>query len=93
MSLHPDWVAQRQDRTPAARVRMTPGSALIKRAEHVIGAKHRKPKENAMSSILTNNSAMVALQTLKTVNNNLSKTQDMISTGKEIGKAKDNSTV
>ena len=46
-----------------------------------------------MSSILTNNSAMVALQTLKTVNNNLSKTQDMISTGKEIGKAKDNSTV
>jgi flagellin len=46
-----------------------------------------------MSSILTNNSAMVALQTLKTVNNNLSKTQDMISTGKEIGKAKDNSAI
>ncbi len=46
-----------------------------------------------MSSILTNNSAMVALQTLKSVNNNLSKTQDMISTGKEIGKAKDNSAI
>lgn len=46
-----------------------------------------------MSSILTNNSAMVALQTLKSVNQNLAKTQDMISTGKEIGKAKDNSAI
>lgn len=46
-----------------------------------------------MSSILTNNSAMVALQTLQSVNNNLAKTQDMISTGKEIATAKDNSTV
>ncbi|SEL26513.1 flagellin [Roseovarius nanhaiticus] len=46
-----------------------------------------------MSSILTNNSAMVALQTLKSVNSNLAKTQDMISTGKEIGKAKDNSAI
>lgn len=46
-----------------------------------------------MSSILTNNSAMVALQTLKSVNGNLAKTQDMISTGKEIGKAKDNSAI
>ena len=46
-----------------------------------------------MSSILTNNSAMVALQTLKTINGDLAKTQDMISTGKEIGKAKDNSAI
>ena len=46
-----------------------------------------------MSSILTNNSAMVALQTLQSVNSNLAKTQDMISTGKEVGKAKDNSAV
>lgn len=46
-----------------------------------------------MSSILTNNSAMVALQTLKSVNSNLAKTQDMISTGKEVGKAKDNSAI
>ncbi len=46
-----------------------------------------------MSSILTNNSAMVALQTLKSVNSNLAKTTDMISTGKEIGKAKDNSAI
>ena len=36
-----------------------------------------------MSSILTNNSAMVALQSLQSINNNLAKTQDMISTGKE----------
>lgn len=46
-----------------------------------------------MSSILTNNSAMVALQTLKGINASLSKTQDEISTGKTIGSAKDNSAV
>ena len=46
-----------------------------------------------MSSILTNNSAMVALQTLQSVNSNLAKTQDMISTGKEVGSAKDNSAI
>ncbi|HSF92243.1 MAG TPA: flagellin [Paracoccaceae bacterium] len=46
-----------------------------------------------MSSILTNNSAMVALQTLKSINSNLSKTQDEISTGKSVGSAKDNSAV
>lgn len=46
-----------------------------------------------MSSILTNNSAMVALQTLKSINNDLSDTQAMISTGLEVGSAKDNSAV
>ena len=46
-----------------------------------------------MSSILTNNSAMVALQTLQSINGNLAKTQDMISTGKEVAKAKDNSAI
>jgi len=46
-----------------------------------------------MSSILTNNSAMVALQTLKTINNDLSDTQAMISTGLEVGSAKDNSSI
>ncbi len=46
-----------------------------------------------MSSILTNNSAMVALQTLKSINGDLSKTQSMISTGKEISSAKDNSAL
>lgn len=46
-----------------------------------------------MSSILTNNSAMVALQTLKSINSNLAKTQSEISTGKSIGTAKDNSAI
>ncbi|MGB3246033.1 MAG: flagellin [Sulfitobacter sp.] len=46
-----------------------------------------------MSSILTNNSAMVALQTLKQINSNLSGTQSEISTGKSISSAKDNSAV
>jgi flagellin len=50
-------------------------------------------KEDAMSSILTNDSAMTALQTLKSVNSNLAKTQDMISTGKKVADAKDNSAV
>ena len=46
-----------------------------------------------MSSILTNNSAMVALQTLQSVNSNLAKTTDVISTGKEVSTAKDNAAV
>lgn len=46
-----------------------------------------------MSSILTNTSAMTALQTLKSINSDLSKTQNMISTGKEIAIAKDNSAI
>lgn len=46
-----------------------------------------------MSSILTNNGAMVALQTLKSINANLGKTQDMISTGKSVGTAKDNAAL
>lgn len=46
-----------------------------------------------MSSINTNSSAMVALQTLKSINSNLEKTQGEISTGKSVATAKDNSTV
>lgn len=46
-----------------------------------------------MSSILTNSSAMVALQTLKSVNSNLADTQSQISTGKQVATAKDNSAV
>ena len=46
-----------------------------------------------MSSILTNNGAMVALQTLKSVNKDLDDTQNSISTGKEVGSAKDNAAV
>lgn len=46
-----------------------------------------------MSSILTNTSAMVALQTLKGINSGLEKTQAMISTGKEVNSSKDNAAV
>ena len=46
-----------------------------------------------MSSILTNNGAIVALQTLKNVNANLNKAQSEIATGKSIGSAKDNAAV
>ncbi|WJY22710.1 flagellin [Fontisubflavum oceani] len=46
-----------------------------------------------MSSILTNNSAMVALQTLKAVNTNLQTVQGEISTGKSVASAKDNAAV
>ncbi len=46
-----------------------------------------------MSSILTNNGAMVALRTLGSVNDDLEMTQTAISTGKEIGTASDNSAV
>lgn len=46
-----------------------------------------------MSSILTNNSAMVALQTLKGINKDLAQTQSSIATGKDIASAKDNSAI
>lgn len=46
-----------------------------------------------MSSILTNTSAMVALQTMKSINANMNKTQAEISTGKTVGTAKDNAAV
>ena len=46
-----------------------------------------------MSSILTNNGAIVALQTLKNVNSNLNKAQSEIATGKSVSNAKDNAAV
>ncbi|WP_136683445.1 flagellin [Falsirhodobacter xinxiangensis] len=46
-----------------------------------------------MSSILTNSSAMVALQTMKGINSNLTQVQSEISTGKAIGSSKDNAAV
>lgn len=45
-----------------------------------------------MSSILTNNSAMNALSTLRSVNNSLSETQNRISTGMKVNSAKDNAS-
>jgi flagellin len=46
-----------------------------------------------MSSILTNNGAMVALQTLKSINSRLTDTQNEISTGKSVANARDNAAV
>ncbi|MVO16220.1 flagellin [Parasedimentitalea huanghaiensis] len=46
-----------------------------------------------MTSILTNNGAMVALQTLQSVNDNLTTAQNEISTGKRVGSASDNAAV
>lgn len=46
-----------------------------------------------MSSILTNNGAIVALQTLKAINTGLSKAQGEISTGKSIANAQQNSAI
>ena len=46
-----------------------------------------------MSSILTNNGATVALQTLKSVNSELSTVQQEIATGRKVSGAKDNSAV
>ncbi len=46
-----------------------------------------------MSSILTNNGAIVALQTLKSINSNLNKTQEQVSTGKAVNNAQDNAAI
>ncbi|MEM9228145.1 MAG: flagellin [Pseudomonadota bacterium] len=46
-----------------------------------------------MSSILTNNSAMVALQTLQSINKDLAMTQNEISTGKSISSARENAAI
>ncbi len=46
-----------------------------------------------MSSILTNNGAMVALQTMKGISRSMSMTQSEISTGKTVSTAKDNSAI
>ena len=46
-----------------------------------------------MSSILTNNGAMVALQTMKAINKSMGMVQAEISTGKAVGSARDNAAV
>tara|TARA_R110002072_G_scaffold210275_2_gene367886 strand:+ start:836 stop:2080 length:1245 start_codon:yes stop_codon:yes gene_type:complete len=46
-----------------------------------------------VSSILTNNSAMVALDTLRSINRDLSTVQNEISTGKKVSSAKDNASI
>jgi len=46
-----------------------------------------------MSSILTNQSAMVALQTLQSINKNLATNQSQISTGRKVDTARDNASI
>tara|TARA_R110000764_G_scaffold26748_9_gene63664 strand:+ start:37280 stop:38524 length:1245 start_codon:yes stop_codon:yes gene_type:complete len=46
-----------------------------------------------VSSILTNNSAMVALDTLRSINKDLATVQNEISTGKKVSSAKDNASI
>ncbi len=46
-----------------------------------------------MSSILTNQSAMVALQTLQSINKSLGSTMSEISTGRTVANAKDNASI
>jgi flagellin len=63
-------------------------------AANATGAKAPSEQQGRhMSSILTNNGAMVALQTLKSINNGLADTQKEISTGKRVANAMDNSAV
>jgi len=45
------------------------------------------------NSLLTNTSAMVALQNLRTVNKNLNMVQEQISTGKKVSTARDNAAI
>ncbi|MFG1417314.1 flagellin [Xanthobacter sp. V0B-10] len=45
-----------------------------------------------MTSMLTNNSAMVALQTLRSINNDLETTNNRVSTGKKINDASDSAS-
>jgi len=45
-----------------------------------------------MSSIMTNSSSLVALQTLKTINKDMGKVQNEVSTGLKVANARDNSS-
>ncbi len=46
-----------------------------------------------MSSIITNNSSIVALQTLKKLNTGMQSVQDQVSTGMKVGSAKDSASI
>jgi flagellin len=56
-------------------------------------ARRATTQEPEMASILTNTSAMVALQNLRSINQNLVDTQSQISTGKKIATAADNAAI
>ena len=86
MALHPNQgVARREDRPPHRQKTRRRNPLRAKRGQIA--------KDKDMSSILTNTSAMVALQTMKQINTNLNRTQSDISTGKSVATAKDNAAV
>jgi len=87
-AFYKEWRGTRQKVAVSVRKTFLP---LLRRVQS--GGNAHWQKEYEMSSILTNNGAMVALQTLKSVNNDLTKTQNAISTGKEIASAKDGSAI
>lgn len=92
LCLHPERMTQRARRPGCHRQKdvQEAGSGIItKRCK----ASHDCKDEISMSSILTNNGAMVALQTLKSINSDLATTQGEISTGKSVSSAKDNAAV
>lgn len=89
MAVHPDQGMARHNLTVWGKAFPSPGRVTQTAPAKAAG----QQKDQTMSSILTNTSAMVALQTMKSINANLNKTQAEISTGKSVGTAKDNATV
>lgn len=88
MALHPDAGMARRGCAVSGKAVLPPLAAPLDRPK-----RRRQKKDLTMSSILTNTSAMVALQTMKSINSSLNKTQAEISTGKSVNTAKDNATV
>jgi flagellin len=92
LALHPK-TGWRERQTPDALERKPLFAAPLR----VVSTRQAKSagisKGTPMSSILTNNSAMVALQTMKSINKNMAMTQSEISTGKSVASAKDNAAV
>lgn len=57
------------------------------------GVKEPQIHSSIMSSIITNSSAMIALETLRGVNKGMSLVQNQISTGQKVSSARDNAAV
>jgi hypothetical protein len=85
-------MARREDRPPQGTEGLS-SHGILPRRNPPCAKRRQLAKDEDMSSILTNTSAMVALQTMKSINSNLNRTQQEISTGKTVATAKDNATV
>lgn len=62
----------------------------LRKARLLMGANAFFTYGNIMTSILTNTSSMIALQTLRSINKDLGAVQEQVSSGKKVGSAKDN---